>query len=183
MDRLFSLLVERGFRRGRFVLSSGRHSDFFIDCKPVVLTAEGHALVGAALLQKIKDELSIDVDAVAGVELGGFPLASAVAAASWTKGKPLDAVYVRKAVKDHGTRKLIEGAGHLPTHANLVLFEDTITTGGSALRALQPLLEAGYSVSAVIALVDRLEGGAKAIRNAGIDFHALYTRHDFMGKA
>ena len=74
MDRLLELLRERGFRRGNFVLSSGKESDFFIDCKPAVLLAEGHALVGQALVKRIRDVMG-RVSAVAGVELGGCPLA------------------------------------------------------------------------------------------------------------
>ncbi|MGB5311037.1 MAG: orotate phosphoribosyltransferase, partial [Polyangiales bacterium] len=93
MDELLDLLRERGFRRGHFVLSSGKESDFFIDCKPAVLLARGHALVGRALLRRIGDALG-PVSAVAGVELGGCPLASAVACASWAEGTPLDAVYI-----------------------------------------------------------------------------------------
>jgi orotate phosphoribosyltransferase len=180
VDRLLELLRQRGFRRGRFVLSSGKESDFFIDCKPAVLTAEGHALVGEALLERIAG-LPEHVDAVAGVELGGCPLASAVATRSWAKGTPLDAVYVRKSSKDHGTRKLLEGADQLSQGAQIVLTEDTVTTGGSTLRAVERLREAGFEVAAVFAIVDRLEGGADAIREAGVEFQALYDRSDFMG--
>jgi orotate phosphoribosyltransferase len=180
VDRLLELLRQKGFRRGRFVLSSGKESDFFIDCKPAVLTAEGHALVGDALLERIAS-LPSHVDAVAGVELGGCPLASAVSTRSWAKGTPLDAVYVRKSSKDHGTRKLLEGADSLSQGAQVVLTEDTVTTGGSTLRAVERLREAGFELAAVLAIVDRLEGGAEAIREAGVEFQALYDRSDFMG--
>ncbi len=179
MDRLLELLRERGFRRGHFVLSSGRESDFFIDCKPAVLSAEGHALVGKALLQRIREAFG-PVNAVAGVELGGCPLASAVAQASWSNGPPLDAVYVRKASKRHGTRKLLEGAGHLAPGAKLAVVEDTVTTGGSTRRAIQAIREAGFDVEGVVTVVDRLEGGATAIRDEGVRFSALYDRSDFM---
>ena len=98
MDRLLGLLRERGFRRGNFVLSSGKESDFFIDCKPAVLSAEGHVLVGQALIGQIRDVVG-PISAVAGVELGGCPLASAVASASGTSHDPIDAVYIRKSTK------------------------------------------------------------------------------------
>ncbi|MGB5351574.1 MAG: orotate phosphoribosyltransferase [Polyangiales bacterium] len=182
MDRLLDLLRDRGFRRGHFVLSSGKESDFFIDCKPAVLLAEGHALVGRALLERIRDLLG-SVSAVAGVELGGCPLASAVACASWAEGDPIDAVYIRKSSKAHGTRKLLEGADRLGPTAKLVIVEDTVTTGGSTLRAVQAVRDAGFQVAAVIAVVDRLEGGAAAIRDAGVTFSTLYDRTDFMGDA
>lgn len=182
VDRLLELLRDRGFRRGHFVLSSGKESDFFIDCKPAVLTAEGHTLVGRALLQRIRDVVE-PVSAVAGVELGGCPLASAVACASWANGAPIDAVYIRKSTKEHGTRKMLEGAEGLGPNAQLVIVEDTVTTGGSTLRAVQAVRDAGFEVVGVIAVVDRLEGGAAAIRDAGVSFSALYDRTDFMGDA
>lgn len=182
MDRLLELLRERGFRRGDFVLSSGRRSDFFIDCKPVVLSAEGHALVGQALWRRIRD-FAGPVSAVAGVELGGCPLASATALASWSERSPIDAVYIRKTGKDHGTRKVLEGADHLQANDRIVVVEDTVTTGGSTLRAVKALRDAGFEVAAVIAVVDRLEGGAEAIREAGVPFTALYDRDDFMEDA
>lgn len=182
MDPLLSLLKEHGFRRGRFVLSSGRESDFFIDCKPAVLLARGHVLVGEALLARIR-EFPGGVDAVAGVELGGCPLASAVAFASANEPHPLDAVYIRKTTKDHGTRKLLEGAEQLAPGSRLAIVEDTVTTGGSTLRALEAVRRAGFEVAGVVAVVDRLEGGAAAIADAGVRFTALYDRTDFMGPA
>ena len=180
VDPLLQLLRERGFARGHFVLSSGKQSDFFIDCKPAVLLARGHVLVGDALLARIR-ELPGTVDAVAGVELGGCPLASAVAYASARSERPLDAVYIRKATKQHGTQKMLEGADRLPPRARLAIVEDTITTGGSTLRAVRAVREAGFDVAGVIAVVDRLEGGGAAVADAGLPFVALYDRSDFMG--
>lgn len=175
------LLRERGFRRGNFVLSSGRASDFFIDCKPAVLLARGHLLVGEALLARIRTVPGA-VAAVAGVELGGCSLASAVACVSAKGPDELDAVYIRKEAKEHGTRKMLEGADHLPAGARLVIVEDTVTTGGSTIRAIGAVREAGFEVAGVVAVVDRLEGGAPAIAEAGVSFQALYDRTDFMGE-
>jgi orotate phosphoribosyltransferase len=180
VDELLELIRERGFRRGRFVLSSGKESDFFIDCKPAVLLARGHALAGRALLQRIDDDLG-SVSAVAGVELGGCPLASAVSCVSSSSESPLDAVYIRKSTKEHGTKKMLEGADHLSQGAKLAIVEDTVTTGGSTLRAVQAVREAGFEVAGVVCVVDRLEGGADAIRDAGLRFSTLYDRTDFMG--
>lgn len=180
VDQLLELLRERGFRRGRFILSSGKESDFFIDCKPVVLLARSHVLVGEALLARIRD-LPGSLAAVAGVELGGCPLASAVAYASAPSDDPLDAVYIRKEAKAHGTRKMLEGADALTPGARVAIVEDTVTTGGSTLRAINAVREAGFEVAGVVAVVDRLEGGGAAITNAGVSFSALYDRTDFMG--
>ena len=138
--------------------------------------------MGRALLERIRDVLG-SVSAVAGVELGGCSLASAVACASWADGDPIDAVYIRKSSKAHGTRKLLEGADRLSPMAKLVIVEDTVTTGGSTLRAVRAVRDAGFEVAGVIAVVDRLEGGAAAIRDSGVTFSTLYDRTDFMGNA
>jgi orotate phosphoribosyltransferase len=164
-ERLVELLRERSFERKRVVLASGRESDFFIDCKQAVLTAEGHALVGELMFEAL-DGLP-RCEAVAGVELGGCPLASAVSLVSFVRGRPLDALYVRKDVKDHGSRKVVEGDRSLRPGLPVVILEDVITTGGSTLKAIATLRSAGAHVVGVVALVDRLEGGAEAIRAAG----------------
>jgi orotate phosphoribosyltransferase len=180
-SRLLDLLREKSFRRGTFTLTSGKTSDFFIDCKPTVLSAEGHALVGELLLDAAS-RVQARVDAVAGVELGGCPLASAVSLTSFRAGRPLDAVYVRKQAKGHGTKKLLEGADRLAPGAGLLVLEDTVTTGGSTLRAVESIREHGFEVVGVLAIVDRSEGGAEAIRDAGLHFEALFRRADFMGE-
>ncbi|CAN5467302.1 hypothetical protein BH09MYX1_BH09MYX1_36010 [soil metagenome] len=121
------------------------------------------------------------VAAVAGVELGGCPLASAVALRSFQRGAPIDAIYVRKDAKDHGSKRDLEGNVHLAPNARVVLVEDVITTGGSTLKATEKLRAAGYEVAGVVALVDRLEGGRENLEAAGLQVRALYTRDDFMG--
>jgi orotate phosphoribosyltransferase len=176
--RLLELLRDRSFERKKVILASGRESDFFIDCKQAVLTAEGHALVGEVML----DALAAwpGCAAVAGVELGGCPLASAVALTSFRAGRPVDAVYVRKDAKDHGSRRTLEGNTRLAPGARVVLLEDVVTTGGSTLKAAEKLREAGYAVAGVVALVDRLEGGREAIEAAGLPVRAIFTRADFI---
>lgn len=178
-DRLLDLLRERSYREGVVRLSSGKTSDFFVDCKQTVLLAEGHAAVADAMLSAL-DARGWDADAVAGVELGGCPLASAVALRSYDRGRALDAVYVRKTRKEHGSRRPLEGDDHLADGAAIVVLEDVVTTGGSTLRAVEQLRAAGYRVAGVVAIVDRLEGAAQAIEAGGVPFHALYTRDDFV---
>ncbi len=177
--RLFELLRTRAFARRRVLLASGRESDFFIDCKQVVLTAEGHALVGELMLDALARVLERPL-AVAGVELGGCPLASAVSLASFLRGAPLDAIYVRKEAKTHGTARLLEGNGHVAKGAKVAILEDVVTSGGSTLKAAEKLRDGGYAVVDVVALVDRLEGGKEALAAEGLALQALYTREDFM---
>ena len=177
-DRLLALLVDRSFARKKVVLASGRESDFFIDCKQAVLTAEGHVLAGRLMLDAAVAGGAFD--AIAGVELGGCPLASAASLISAQLGAPKDAVYVRKDAKDHGSNRQIEGDTRLLPGASLVILEDVTTTGGSTLKAVAKLRAAGYVVGHVVTLVDRLEGGREAIEAAGLRLDAIYSRRDFI---
>ncbi len=178
-DPLLEMLRAKSFRRGEFRLTSGRTSDFFIDCKPTVLSARGHAYVGRAMGDAIRKHAG-GVDAVAGVELGGCSLASAVAMQSLDADAPLDAVFVRKSTKAHGSQRQLEGAQDLKPGAALAVVEDTVTTGGSTLRAIDVLVEHGFVVPLVVAVVDRLEGAAGAFAAREVPFVALYDRHDFI---
>jgi orotate phosphoribosyltransferase len=177
-DRLLAILRDRSFERKRVILASGRESDFFIDCKQAILTAEGHACVGELMFEALRAFAACE--AVAGVELGGCPLASAVSLVSFQRGQPLPALYVRKEVKDHGSRRLVEGDRALHPGIAVVMLEDVITTGGSTLKAVDKLKLAGATVVGVVALVDRLEGGAAAITAAGLPLTSIYTRRDFI---
>ena len=177
-ERLVAVLRELSFERKKVILASGRESDFFIDCKQAALTAEGHALVGSLMFDAL-DALPA-CEAVAGVELGGCPLASAVSLVSYVRGRPLPALYVRKEVKDHGSRRLVEGDKALRPGLPVVILEDVVTTGGSTLKAVEKLRAVGAEVVGVVALVDRLEGGAEAIRAAGLPLVAICTRRDFI---
>ncbi len=177
-ERLVELLRERSFERRRVILASGRESDFFIDCKQTILTAEGHALTGELMFGALA--ALPPCEAVAGVELGGCPLASAVSLVSFLRERPLAALYVRKEVKDHGSRRAIEGDKALRAGTKVAILEDVITTGGSTLKAVEKLRAAGADVVGVVALVDRLEGGAEAIRAAGLPLVAICTRRDFL---
>ena len=178
LARMIELLRSLSFKQGRFKLASGAESDIFIDCKQTILTAEGHALAGALMFQAL-DQLP-PCEAVGGVELGGCPLASAVSLISFQQGRPLPALYVRKAQKDHGTGKLVEGDKSIRPGIPVVLLEDVITTGGSSLRAVAALRQAGVTVVGIVALVDRLEGGRATIEAEGLPLISLATRRDFI---
>ncbi|WP_240481254.1 orotate phosphoribosyltransferase [Sandaracinus amylolyticus] len=184
-ERLLELLRTRCFARKKVVLASGRESDFFIDCKQAVLLAEGHVLIGELMLEAAL-ALPTHPVAVAGVELGGCPLASAVALVSFQRdvrterGVGLDAIYVRKQAKDHGSQRQLEGDVGMQPNDPVVVVEDVVTTGGSTLRAIERLRERGLTVAGVVAIVDRLEGGAENVRAAGVHLTSLFTRHDFI---
>lgn len=175
---LLELLRERSFRQGSFVLASGRESDFFIDCKQTVLAARGHLLVGQVMFDALTRLPRCE--AIAGVALGGCPLASAVSLISAQRDRPLPALYVRKQIKDHGSRRLVEGDRALSPGMPVVLLEDVITTGGSTLKAVESLRAAGAELAGVVVLVDRREGGGEALDAAGLDWVSIYQRQDFI---
>lgn len=177
-DLLLNLLVQHSYRKQKVVLASGKESDFFIDCKQTALKAQGHLWIGKLMLQAASN-FAKKPRAVAGVELGGCSLASAVSTVSALEGHPIDAIYVRKALKDHGAIKWLEGAQELKPADPIVVLEDVITTAGSTLKAVEKIRAHGFDVVGVVALVDRLEGGTQALAQADLPFIPIYTREDF----
>jgi orotate phosphoribosyltransferase len=178
-QRLISMLRKLSFERRQVTLASGRQSDFFLDCKQVSLTSEGHLLLGTIMLDIIHKYFAT-AEAVAGVELGGCPLASAVSLTSFFRGKPLPALYIRKATKDHGTKKMIEGDKSIYSGMPVVLLEDVVTTGGSTIKAAKILSDAGLNPLGVVVIVDRLEGAKESLDQANLPYIAISTRKDFM---
>ncbi|HEY0969627.1 MAG TPA: orotate phosphoribosyltransferase [Gemmatimonadales bacterium] len=162
-DRLVALLAARSARRGQFTLASGRQSDLYIDARLTTMSPDGLALIGPAALAAI-ERTGWEVDAVGGLTLGADPVSYAVAYASALAGRPLRAFTVRKEAKAHGTGRLIEGPFREGDRVAVV--EDVITTGGSALRAVEAIRAAGGTPLGVLALVDREEGGREAIETA-----------------
>jgi orotate phosphoribosyltransferase len=180
-ERLLELLRDRSFKKGEFTLSSGRKSDFFIDCKRTTLTSHGLYCAGEVLLCDIfgKDD-SERIDGLAAVPLGSCSLVDAIAVMGRHRFVSTNILYVRKEKKDHGTKQLIEGMQNLKKDASVVLVEDVVTTGESALRAVNVLNENGINVLYVIALVDRLEGAKENLTAAGVELRSIFTREDFI---
>ena len=176
--RLLALLTERSYAKKKVVLSSGRESDFYVDCKKTVLLAEGHWLVGRLLYAAIRARAP-DAVGVGGLTMGADPLASAVALTSHLGLHPLHAFLVRKEPKGHGSGQWIEGLDAFPRGARVAVVEDVVTTGASTLRAIERARAEGLDPCGAFALVDRQEGGREAIEAAGVKGHALYTRGDF----
>ena len=176
-ERLLALLVERSYAEREVTLASGRKSNFYIDCRETALHPEGAYLVGRALLAHLAE--GEPVQAVAGVTVGGDPLVTSVALVSHLEGTPLPAIIVRKESKGHGVGGVLVGAQRVPPGTSVALLEDVVTTGGSALRALARLQEAGYPVRRVLALVDREEGGAEQFAAAGHRLEPLFRQRDF----
>lgn len=172
MTRLEELLLARSVRRGNFVLASGQHSSYYIDCRLTTMSAEGMVLIGRAGLASIR-EAGWPVSAVGGLTLGADPVAYAIAAASFESEPRLDAFTVRKAAKDHGTRRLIEG--NFSPGSSVVVVEDVITSGSSARQAIDAVQAEGGRVAGVLAVVDREQGGRQTLEAAGYPVRALTT--------
>ncbi|MBP0002934.1 MAG: orotate phosphoribosyltransferase [Cyanobacteria bacterium SBC] len=169
-QHLLHLLATLAYREGDFVLSSGQRSSYYINGKLVTLHPEGALCVGRLLLSMLPEE----TDSVAGLTLGADPIVSAVSVVSAYEGRSIPALIVRKEAKGHGTRAYIEGPP-LPEGANVVVLEDVVTTGQSAMKAVTRLRDAGYAVDRVISLVDRQQGGAEFYRKQGLQFDAVFS--------
>ena len=166
---LLELLATRAYRHGNFTLASGRTSSHYVNCKPVSLSGLGLALLSAQMLDLVEP----CAVAVAGLTLGADPLVSGVAQAAALAGQALDALIVRKEAKGHGTGAWLEGPLPEPG-SRITVLEDVVTTGGSSLKAVKQLREAGYVVERVVTIVDRQEGGLAAMQEAGLELRSLF---------
>jgi orotate phosphoribosyltransferase len=176
---LLELLRRLSFERRTVVLSSGKTSDFYIDCKRTALTARGHFLIGRLFYARLR-ALPERAVAAGGLTLGADPLASAVAYTSYLAGDEVHAFLVRKEPKGHGTGAWIEGRAALRDGDPVAILEDVVTTGASTLKAIERAQAEGLRVVGVLALVDRLEGGREAVEARGFRLEALFSRRDFI---
>ena len=164
------LLKKKSVRFGAFTLASGTESDVYVDARLTTMSPEGLSIIGPLALAAIR-RMRWNPDSIGGLTLGADPIAYAVSYASASSAAPLRAFTVRKEPKQHGTRKLIEGP--FKQGDRVVVIEDVITTGSSALRAVEAVREAGGDVVGVLALVDRHEGGTEKIKTAGCSLVTL----------
>lgn len=172
---LIELLAEKSVRHGTFTLASGKTSDLYIDARLTTMSPEGLAIIGPLGLAAIRDR-GWQPHSVGGLTLGADPIAYAVSYASATAPPAIRAFTVRKEAKQHGTRKLIEGP--FLEGDRVVVIEDVITSGKSALKAIDAIRAGGGEVTGVLALVDRQEGGQDTLRDAGFELVSLVTAED-----
>ena len=180
---LMTLLVERSFRLGDFTLASGARSEYYVDCRTTTMHAQGQVLIGTLGLAAIRGA-DLRPQAVGGLTMGADPIAYAIAAQSWRDrrdGDPMHAFSVRKQAKEHGKGRQIEGC--FKPGARVVIIEDVITTGGSALAAARAVEEASGHILAVLALVDREEGGRAALEAAGFRTLVMFTASELKAAA
>jgi orotate phosphoribosyltransferase len=174
-NSLFNLLKLRAFRRGRIVLASGKESDYYFDMKPAMLDPEGAGLLAELILEELQ---GVSADCIGGIEMGAVPLIAPVAMRSPDFERYLSGFFVRKAVKDHGTKKRIDGTDI--AGKTVVILEDVTTTGGSAMDAVNAVQDAGAKVALVLSILDRGEGAAELYAKAGIPFKSLFRAEEFL---
>ncbi|MFB2938012.1 orotate phosphoribosyltransferase [Aerosakkonemataceae cyanobacterium BLCC-F154] len=168
-QQLLDLFCQLAYQSGDFVLSSGQKSSYYINGKQVTLHPQGALAIGRLLLSMLPE----DTQAVAGLTLGADPIVSAVSVISALENRPIPALIVRKEAKGHGTKAYVEGP-NLPDGAKVVVLEDVVTTGQSAMKAVERLRQAGYTVEEVISLVDRKQGGEEFYQSVGLKFSAVF---------
>jgi orotate phosphoribosyltransferase len=172
-QHLLDLFCEVAYKEGDFTLSSGQKSTYYINSKQVTLHPWGGAGVGRVLLSL----LPVDQTAVAGLTLGADPMVTATSVVAAYEGRSITPLIVRKEAKGHGTQAYIEGPTLAP-NTNVVVLEDVVTTGQSALKAVERLRLAGYEVTQIIALVDRHQGGAALYQQEGLAFQTVFSISD-----
>jgi orotate phosphoribosyltransferase len=177
--RLVEIIKARSFQTGADMkLASGRISNLYFNMKPTMLDPEGGYLIGQLILDALE---GIEADWIGGLEMGAVPIGAAVAALSHARGRRLPAFFVRKQVKEHGTKSLVEGLAKSETlkGKRVVIVEDVTTTGGSGLKAVEAVRAEGADVVRVVTIVDRQEGAGDAFRAASLAFAPLLTIRDF----
>ena len=171
-EELKELLKKYAYKKGEYTLSSGKKTNYYINCKPVTLSGRGLTLASLLLLK------DVDTQYVAGLTLGADPLVSGVSLMSALDGKMISGLIMRKEPKGHGTEAWLEGPLP-PKGTSITVLEDVLTTGGSALKVVNKLREFGYRVQRVVTLVDRKEGGIDLMNNNMIQLRGVYIPEDF----
>ncbi|MBV6625414.1 MAG: orotate phosphoribosyltransferase [Rivularia sp. (in: Bacteria)] len=170
---LLDLFCQLAYQEGDFILSSGARSTYYINGKQVTLHPQGALAIGRLLFNM----LSPNTKAVAGLTLGADPIVSAVSLVSAIEDRPIPALIVRKEAKGHGTKAYIEGPS-LSEGSEVIVLEDVVTTGQSAMKAVTRLRDAGYTVNQVISLIDRQQGGAEYYKSVNLQFEAVFSITD-----
>lgn len=173
-ELLYQLIREKALRFGQFTLASGKTSTFYLDCKQVTLDPQGARLIGEGLLDLMAEQRP---DAVGGMAIGADPITGAIVTMSAVRGTPVRGFLVRKEAKGHGTQQFIEGP--VRPGDRVAIVEDVITTGGSALKAIERAEAFGLRVVQVLGIIDRLEGGSEEFIRRGYPFACLFTVRDF----
>jgi orotate phosphoribosyltransferase len=179
-QNLANLLRQKSLVRGEFTLSSGKRSNYYLDCKLTTLDPEGALLAGHAILELL-DEMGLKPDAIGGLSMGADPLVTAAGVVSAIEKRPLAGFLVRKEAKKHGRQRQIEGLEN-PLGKKVVIIDEVCTTGGSTREAIDAVEREGCEVIAVISLVDREEGGSDSLR-AQYNYRSIFTARELLAES
>jgi orotate phosphoribosyltransferase len=171
---LIALVRAKALKFGEFTLASGKKASYYLDGKQITLDSVGAKLVAEGILDLLGPRLP---KAVGGMAIGADPITAAVVTLAGVRGLPLKGILVRKEAKGHGTERYVEGP--VSPGDDVVIVEDVVTTGGSSLQAIERALAFGLKVQRVVAIIDRMEGGAQAFAAKGYEFSSLLTIRDF----
>jgi orotate phosphoribosyltransferase len=178
-EKLANLLRTKSLVRGEFTLSSGKKSNYYMDCKLTTLDPEGALLTGYCILELL-DEMGVKPDAIGGLSMGADPLVTAAGVVSAIEKRPLPGFLVRKKAKEHGRQKQLEGMEN-PRGKKVVIVDEVCTTGGSTQEAIEAAEREGCEVVAVISLVDREEGGSEMLR-AKYNYRSIFTARELLAE-
>jgi orotate phosphoribosyltransferase len=176
-DELLRIILRRSFALGKFTLASGKVSDYYLDLKPTMFDPHGSRLLAQMVLQRL---WSVNIDCVGGLEMGAVPLVTTVAMLSDLTHRPIPGFFVRKSIKDHGTKRKIEGTSEPIAGKRVAILDDVTTTGESAMLAVLAAQEAEATVALVLSVVDRQEGAVEFYKGQNIPFAYLFTASEFM---
>jgi orotate phosphoribosyltransferase len=171
---LLNMILEKSYREGDFTLSSGLKSNFYIDLKPTILHPVGAKAIGELSADWIRTH-QLNFQGVGGLTLGADPIVMAVSRGALDAGMVIPASMIRKEPKKHGTSRFIEGVENFSKDSNFLVVEDVVTTGASAIKAIEILKNEGFRVSHILTIVDRESGGAEAFQKLGVQFHSFFT--------
>jgi len=174
-EHLRSLILEKALKFGDFTLASGKKGTYYLDCRQITLDSVGAKLIGEGILELLQFDTM--PQAVGGMSIGADPITAAVITVAAYQNIPLKGFMVRKQSKGHGTNQFVEGP--ITAGDRAVIVEDVVTTGGSALEAIEKVEALGVTVEGVIAIIDRLEGGREQFESKGYPLHSLFTVRDF----
>ena len=175
-SELFRLLKTQAFSRGKFILSSGKESSFYLDARLVTLSAPGAYLTARLMVDMIKDD---KLDAIGGPTLGADPMVGAIASLSYQEGLPINTFIIRKQPKAHGKQQQIEGP-LLKEGQSVVIIDDVATTGKAFVESIEVLQKMNIKIKKAICVIDRQEGASEALAKYNVPLKSIFTIAEFL---
>src|ERR1700690_1839545 len=175
-NELFRLLKTQAFSRGKFILSSGKESNFYLDARLVTLSAAGAYLTARVILDMVKDD---QLDAIGGPTLGADPMVGAIASLSFQEGRPVKTFIIRKQPKAHGKQQQVEGP-LLKEGSNVVIIDDVATTGKAFVESIEVLQKMNIHIKKAICVIDRAEGAMEALAKYKVPLRSIFTIAEFL---